>query len=82
YSLQHLTNIVHEAEQAYESLRRADSGPEWNRDALMEDLARVREAVDHYATINAVTLGRSGEPAQHGADYLMVERAHISESLR
>ncbi|RQV12796.1 HAMP domain-containing protein [Burkholderia cenocepacia] len=82
YSLQHLTNIVHEAEQAYESLRRADSGPEWNRDALMEDLARVREAVDHYATINAVTLGRSGEPAPNGADFLMVERAHISESLR
>ncbi|MEN2475524.1 MCP four helix bundle domain-containing protein [Burkholderia sp. GS2Y] len=82
YSLQHLTNIVHEAEQAYESLRRADGGPEWNRDALMDDLARVREAVEHYATINAVTLGRSGEPAQGGADYLMVERAHISESLR
>ncbi|KVA04369.1 chemotaxis protein CheA [Burkholderia latens] len=83
YSLQHLTNIVHEAEQAYESLRRADGGPEWNRDALMEDLARVRDAVDHYATINAVTLGRHGEPAQHGgADYLMVERAHIRESLR
>lgn len=82
YSLQHLTNIVHEAEQAYESLRRADSGPEWNRDALMDDLARVREAVDRYATINAVTLGRSGEPAQGGTDYLMVERAHISESLR
>ncbi|RQR46502.1 HAMP domain-containing protein [Burkholderia sp. Bp9140] len=82
YSLQHLTNIVHEAEQAYESLRRADGGPEWNRDALMDDLARVREAVDHYATINAVTLGRHGEPAHGGADYLMVERAHISESLR
>jgi HPt (histidine-containing phosphotransfer) domain-containing protein len=82
YSLQHLTNIVHEAEQAYESLRRADGGPEWNRDALMDDLARVRDAVEHYATINAVTLGRSGEPAQGGADFLMVERAHISESLR
>ncbi|WP_175662978.1 MCP four helix bundle domain-containing protein [Burkholderia ambifaria] len=83
YSLQHLTNIVHEAEQAYESLRRADSGPEWNRDALMDDLARVREAVDHYATINAVTLGRHGEPTgPGGGDYLMVERAHIRESLR
>ena len=83
YSLQHLTNIVHEAEQAYESLRRADGGPEWNRDALMDDLTRVREAIDRYATINAVTLGRHGEAAQHGgADYLMVERAHISESLR
>ncbi|WP_175770157.1 MULTISPECIES: MCP four helix bundle domain-containing protein [Burkholderia] len=83
YSLQHLTNIVHEAEQAYESLRHADGGPEWNRDALMDDLSRVREAVDHYATINAVTLGRNGDPARHGgADYLMVERAHISESLR
>ncbi|WP_175765401.1 MCP four helix bundle domain-containing protein [Burkholderia ambifaria] len=83
YSLQHLTNIVHEAEQAYESLRRADSGPEWNRDALMDDLARVREAVDHYATINAVTLGRHGEPAgPGGGDFLMIERAHIRESLR
>ncbi|NIF45095.1 HAMP domain-containing protein [Burkholderia sp. Tr-862] len=82
YSLQHLTNIVHEAEQAYESLRRADGGPEWNRDALMDDLVRVREAVEHYATINAVTLGRQGEPARSGGDYLMVERAHISESLR
>lgn len=81
YSLQHLTNIVHEAEQAYDSLRRADGGPEWNRDALMDDLARVRDAVEHYATINAVTLGRSGEAVQ-GADFLMVERAHISESLR
>ncbi|MCA7929774.1 MCP four helix bundle domain-containing protein [Burkholderia cepacia] len=82
YSLQHLTNIVHEAEQAYDSLRRADGGPEWNRDALMDDLARVREAVEHYATINAVTLGRSGDAVQGGADFLMVERAHISESLR
>ncbi|KWB86866.1 ATP-binding protein [Burkholderia ubonensis] len=83
YSLQHLTNIVHEAEQAYDTLRRADAGPEWNRDALMDDLARVRDAVEHYATINAVTLGRSGEPAQHASEhYLMVERAHISESLR
>ncbi|MBN3832343.1 MCP four helix bundle domain-containing protein [Burkholderia sp. Ac-20344] len=82
YSLQHLTNIVHEAEQAYDSLRRADGGPEWNRDALMDDLARVREAVEHYATINAVTLGRSGEAVPGGADFLMVERAHISESLR
>ncbi|WP_322088756.1 MCP four helix bundle domain-containing protein [Burkholderia sp. BCC1999] len=82
YSLQHLTNIVHEAEQAYDSLRRADGGPEWNRDALMDDLARVRDAVEHYATINAVTLGRNGDPAQGGADFLMVERAHISESLR
>ncbi|KWC79684.1 chemotaxis protein CheA [Burkholderia cepacia] len=82
YSLQHLTNIVHEAEQAYDSLCRADGGPEWNRDALMDDLARVREAVEHYATINAVTLGRSGDAVQGGADFLMVERAHISESLR
>ncbi|MBR8456520.1 MCP four helix bundle domain-containing protein [Burkholderia dolosa] len=83
YSLQHLTNIVHEAEQAYDALRRADGGRDWDRDALMEDLARVREAVEHYATINAVTLGRSAAPAHGGAgDYLMVERAHIRESLR
>ncbi|WP_126283465.1 ATP-binding protein [Burkholderia stagnalis] len=83
YSLQHLTNIVHEAEQAYDVLRHADAGPEWNRDALMDDLARVRDAVEHYATINTETLGRNGDAASHAnGHYLMVERAHISESLR
>ncbi|KWK04004.1 ATP-binding protein [Burkholderia stagnalis] len=83
YSLQHLTNIVHEAEQAYDALRRADAGPEWNRDALMDDLARVRDAVEHYATISTETLGRNGDAAPHAhGHYLMVERAHISESLR
>jgi len=85
YSLQHLTNIVHEAEQAYEALRHedADAAREWDRSALMDDLARVREAVDSYATINEVTLGRSGAAAGNPTDdYLMVERAQISESLR
>lgn len=85
YSLQHLTNIVHEAEQAYEALRHenADAAREWDRNALMDDLVRVREAVDSYATINEVTLGRSGAAAGSPAeDYLMVERAQISESLR
>lgn len=83
YSLQHLTNIVHEAEQAYEMLRRDETVPDWDRDALMDDLVRVREAVDHYASISEVTLGRHGEPAAHAAGrYLMIERAHIHESLR
>ncbi|CAN0626264.1 Histidine kinase [Burkholderia multivorans] len=85
YSLQHLTNIVHEAEQAYEALRHedADAAREWDRNALMDDLARVREAVDSYAIINEVTLGRGGAAAVGPTeDYLMVERAQISESLR
>ncbi len=58
YSLQHLTGIVHEAEQRYDALRRADGSHEWDQQVLMSDLARVKEAVNHYATINEVSLGR------------------------
>ncbi|NIF73204.1 HAMP domain-containing protein [Burkholderia sp. Ap-962] len=86
YSLQHLTNIVHEAEQVYDELRSAEAARAWDQHELMTDLARVREALDHYATINSVSLGRRG-PGGPGAAvepdrYLVVERRRIHESLR
>ncbi|WP_179400868.1 ATP-binding protein [Burkholderia guangdongensis] len=83
YSLQHLTDIVHEAEQTYELLRHADATPDWDRDALIADLVRVRDAIDSYATLNATALGRGGAAAPRAdAQYLTIDRAHIDESLR
>ncbi|MBC8739635.1 HAMP domain-containing protein [Paraburkholderia sp. UCT31] len=82
YSLQHLTGIVHETEQRYDALRRADSSEAWDQQLLIEDLQRVKAALDTYATINEVSLGRKG-PGQSGAvdRYLMVDRELIQKQL-
>ncbi|HKU00069.1 MAG TPA: ATP-binding protein [Paraburkholderia sp.] len=78
YSLQHLTGVVHEVEQRYDALRRAEASHTWDQQALIADLQRVREAVDHYATLNEVNLGR-GARAQNGGG---VGREQIDASLR
>ncbi|MGF6737875.1 ATP-binding protein [Paraburkholderia atlantica] len=82
YSLQHLTGVVHETEQRYDALRRADSGEAWDQQLLIEDLQRVKAALETYATINEVSLGRKG-PGQNGAvdRYLMVDRELIQKQL-
>ncbi|MEK6425849.1 MAG: ATP-binding protein [Burkholderia gladioli] len=83
YSLAHLTDIVHEAEQVYDELRSAEAERAWDQHELMTDLARVREALDNYATINTVSLGRRGPGAPVESErYLVVERERIDESLR
>lgn len=86
YGLRHLTSIVHEAEQRYDELRRLGSGEAWDREASIAELARVKQAVEHYATINEVNLGRKGpQGAAHraqGGRYMVVDRSHIDESLR
>ncbi|MGF6304433.1 two-component system chemotaxis sensor kinase CheA [Paraburkholderia sp. WC7.3d] len=82
YSLQHLTGIVHETEQRYDALRRADSSEAWDQQLLIEDLQRVKAALETYATINEVSLGRKG-PGQSGAGegYLIVDRESIQKQL-
>ncbi len=82
YGLQHLTTIVHEAEQSYDALRRADSGLSWDQRMLMVELARVKAAIVHYAKINEEVLGRKG-PGRRGdvERYLMVDKKYIQESL-
>ncbi|ACC72729.1 ATP-binding protein [Paraburkholderia phymatum] len=83
YSLQHLTSIVHDTEQRYDALRRPESAHEWDQEVLMAELARVKEALQHYATINEVSLGRRKAGRVHSAErYLVVDRDHIQESLR
>lgn len=86
YGLRHLTSIVHEAEQRYDEMRRLRAGEAWDREASIAELARVKQAVEHYATINEVNLGRKGpggmpHRAQSGR-YMVVDRSHIDESLR
>ncbi|MEM5437654.1 ATP-binding protein [Paraburkholderia diazotrophica] len=83
YSLQHLTSIVHETEQRYDALRRPETAHEWDQDQLIDELARVKEALQHYATINEVSLGRRNAGRRTSVErYLMVDSEHIRESLR
>ncbi|MFX1697676.1 HAMP domain-containing protein [Paraburkholderia sp. A1RO-5L] len=82
YSLQHLTGVVHEVEQRYDALRRDDASHAWDQQALIDDLQRVREAVDHYATLNEVSLGR-GVGARGGKGAVSgFGREQIDASLR
>jgi signal transduction histidine kinase len=82
YNLQHLTDVVHETEQRYEALRQSDDEDRaWDQDGLMQELARVRETVERYASINEVSLGRKG-PGQGAAPLPMTGKERIRESLR
>lgn len=64
YKLLHLTDVVHEAEQRLELLRslEREANP-WNPDALLKDVARVRDTLARYSEINEDKLGRRRMPA-------------------
>lgn len=81
YALQHLTNVVHEAEQTYDDLRQ-NPELEWNQAALLEQLQSVADLLAKYEKINEVTLGRKG-PGRRGSveRYLMVDKEHIHDTL-
>ncbi|WP_233872568.1 HAMP domain-containing protein [Paraburkholderia adhaesiva] len=81
YSLQHLTGVVHEVEQRYDALRREDSSHEWDQQALIDDLERVKASLEHYATINEVSLGRGTRAASDDGS-LSVAREQIDTALR
>jgi two-component system chemotaxis sensor kinase CheA len=82
YALQHLTNVVHEAEQTYDDLRQ-NPELEWNQAALLAQLQSVADLLAKYEKINEVTLGRKG-PGRRGSveRYLMVDKEHIHETLQ
>ncbi|CAB3803042.1 hypothetical protein LMG28688_05691 [Paraburkholderia caffeinitolerans] len=82
YSLQHLTGVVHEVEQRYDALRREDASHTWDQQALIDDLQRVREAVDHYATLNEVSLGRGARAHNGSVADGGIGREQIDASLR
>lgn len=79
YGLLHLTNRVHEAEQAYDALRREPPAA-FDRAALLGQLADVAAGIEEYAHLNDVTLGRKGPGRRGSAEkYLMVERSGFDE---
>lgn len=82
YGLHHLTNVVHETEQSYEELRKTRPGIVWDQAELLDELDRVRTAIEHYSKINEVSLGRKGAGRRGAVDrYLMVDREQIQETL-
>ncbi|MBB3212281.1 two-component system chemotaxis sensor kinase CheA [Herbaspirillum sp. Sphag1AN] len=84
YGLLHLSNVVHDVEQFYDDLRHPDSGAIWDQTVLMQDLIRVRVAIDRYARINEVTLGRASAATLDNAvdrHVLTIDRKHIQDSL-
>lgn len=82
YGLQHLTNIVHEAEQIYSELRKPYPDIAWDPTMLTTQLAAVKAEVERYARINEFSLGRKGPGRRGGVErYLMVDRHQIHEAL-
>lgn len=59
YGLLHLTNVTHEAEQAYDALRRDPDCPV-SIDELLKHLTQVEEKLAAYVHINEHVLGRQG----------------------
>jgi len=84
YRFQHLTGVAHEAEQRYDALRRGEQDIGWDPQMLIDDLARVKEALTHYATINEVSLGRraAGQQGGDASRYVPVERESLDGALR
>lgn len=81
YGLLHLTNMVHEAEQSYEELRQ-DPDAVWDQEKLLGELARASAAIEEYAHINKVKLGRTGPGRRAGVEkYLMVQKVDIQDAL-
>jgi len=83
YGLSNLTNQVHDTESIYDELRQPNSTIAWDQARLLDDLAQVRQLVEHYAKTNEVSLGRKG-PGRRGSveKYLMVDHKQIQETIK
>ncbi len=81
FGLLHLTNMVHEAEQSYEELRKNPDAV-WDQEKLRSELANASAAIEEYAHINKVKLGRTGPGRRAGVEkYLMVQKQDIQDAL-
>ena len=79
YGLLHLTNIVHQAEQAYDDLRQ---GSRFDQAKLLDQLREVAQGIDEYASLNADKLGRRGPGRRGSAEkYVMVERVQVDKMV-
>ena len=81
YGLLQLTNTVHETEQAYDNLRKNPEA-DWNKAHLLEQLTETYSAIQEYARVNEVKLGRRGPGRRGGVDkFLMVQKTHIDSLI-
>lgn len=81
YGLLHLTNVVHEAEQAYDELRKNPEA-KFDKAALLAQLQGVAQLIDEYSSLNDITLGRKGPGRRGSAEkYVMVPRRQVDELL-
>jgi two-component system chemotaxis sensor kinase CheA len=85
YNLQHLTDVVHETERSYHELREPDTDRSWDQEHLMQELTRVREAIESYARINEQSLGRKSKGQSNDAGnagrYVMIGKEDIQSTL-
>jgi two-component system chemotaxis sensor kinase CheA len=82
YGLHHLTNTVHLAEQSYVELRKPRPDIAWDQKTLIEELLTVKDALEHYARTNEVSLGRKGPGRRSGVEhFLMVDKLQIQETI-
>jgi two-component system chemotaxis sensor kinase CheA len=80
FGLLQLTNVVHETEQTYDNMRK-NADVAWDKAHLLEQLKETFSALQEYAKVNEVKLGRKGPGRRGGVDkFLMVQKDHI-ESL-
>jgi two-component system chemotaxis sensor kinase CheA len=83
YGLQHLIPVLHETEQAYADLSRPHAGVVWDGAGLLGQLARVRQAIEHYAHISDDRLRRRTARHDHSVErFLMVDREMIQHVLQ
>jgi two-component system chemotaxis sensor kinase CheA len=83
YGLKNLTDQVHYTESVYDELRQPNSAIAWDQTRLLDDLAKVRRLVEHYAKTNEVSLGRKGPGRRGGVEkYLMVDHKKIQEIIK
>ena len=81
YGLRYLTNLVHEAEQAYDALRQQPDRL-FEPALLLQQLAGVSASIEAYASLNEVTLGRKGPGRRGSAEkYLMIKREQLDAML-
>lgn len=81
HGLLYLTNVVHEAEQAYDELRKNEKAV-FVREALLLQLQEVRESIDEYASLNELKLGRRGPGRRGSAEkYFMVPREKVEKMI-
>jgi HPt (histidine-containing phosphotransfer) domain-containing protein len=63
FEFSHITNVAHNAEQAYDQLRK-DPSAQWDSVAMLAELDAVQAAVSLYIHINEEKLGRKGRASE------------------